>query len=639
MLFVQLIVICGRREKIMINNMPKEREFATYMEEYEYEEFRDFLDGEIERIAKTGFQFRIEGRNMGWRKLEGYKETEIRNTGDLFYAIANGIGDFSGRITVEYDKFIIEDDGVGLDNPQVLFEKSTSGWGNEVSIQNPFGEGFFSTLMVANKIKVRSIGFEAIFDVRKMFEQNTLDCITIKGSARRSGFVVELTDLEDEYSFWTVEQRVQEVAQFISGMNFYLNGKRLEHKKFTDTDGSPFAKVLDNEYVVGWIRPFKWGSEDGYGGDGYEVYAQERFVKEIYASGLKGIVLLKDGKVDLRSPDRKEIIRNEKSQKFEEVMKLEIKEMFKEVLIKGGDDDIDKYADLVDRYVPVEEYKPLIKFVYASDNEKFKEIIEKIKDKADAGEQIDFTQIAEEVEMEEQAIVEELELRNEVPQATETVTVERPEPQVVERVKTGSELRQNKVTFYVKKSELDCYVDKLSLAEYHKLPVIIVRNKLEERVLERMENFLHIKELRERVELSAQLKKVGAVDEIEERASWLFGVISKGLGFDRNIFRIGDMTVYKETKVGGEEIVKEEEPALAVARGSEIYIDRGCLKKNRLVASNSKNILNSDRAFIATNMEVIAHELAHVMYSTTDNTQEHAEAQVEITNKILQGLF
>lgn len=104
MLFAQLIVICGRREKIMINNMPKEREFAIYMEEYEYEEFRDFLDGEIERIAKTGFQFRIEGRNMGWRKREGYKETEIRNTGDLFHAIANGIGDFSGRITVYNDR-------------------------------------------------------------------------------------------------------------------------------------------------------------------------------------------------------------------------------------------------------------------------------------------------------------------------------------------------------------------------------------------------------------------------------------------------------------------------------------------------------------------------------------------------------
>jgi len=542
-------------------------------------------------------------------------------------------------ITVLHDKFVIEDDGVGLFDPQVLFEKSTSGWGEEVSSQNPFGEGFFSTLMVANKIKVRSIGFEAVFDVRKMFEQNTLDCITIKGSARRRGFVVELTDLEDEYNVWLVQRRVRDVAQFINGINFYLNGEKLKHKKFTDTDGSPFAVVIDNEYVTGWLRPFRWGQEESYEGDEYKVYAQERFVKENYAPGVAGTVLIKDGMVDLRSPDRKEIIRNEKAQKFIDAMNKEIKKMFIGILQNGGDEDIDKYADFIDRYVPVEEYKPLIKFIYSTDVSNFKEILEKIKDKADTGEQIDFTQIAEEVEMEEQAIVEELELRNEVPKATETVTIERPEPQVVERVKTGSELREEKITFYVKKSEIDLFIDKLSLAEYHRLPVIIVRNKLEEKVLEGMENFLHIKELKERVELSAQLKKVGAIDEVEERALWIFEVISKGLGFSKNIFKIGDMTVYKEIKIGGEEIVKEAEPALAVARGSEIYIDRGCLKKSRLVASNSKNILNSDRAFIATNMEVIAHELAHVMYGVTDNTKEMYQAQLEITNKILQGLF
>ncbi len=98
------------------------------------------------------------------------------------------------------------------------------------------------------------------------------------------------------------------------------------------------------------------------------------------------------------------------------------------------------------------------------------------------------------------------------------------------------------------------------------------------------------------------------------------------------------MTVFKETKIGDKETVKEEEPALAVAYGNEIYIDRKHLKKNKLEAGG-KEITNSDRAFIALNMETIAHELAHVMYGTVDNTKEHAEAQITITNKILAGLF
>ena len=152
-----------------------------------------------------------------------------------------------------------------------------------------------------------------------------------------------------------------------------------------------------------------------------------------------------------------------------------------------------------------------------------------------------------------------------------------------------------------------------------------------------MENFLHIKELKERVELSAQLKKVGAIDEVEERALWIFEVISKGLGFSKNIFKIGDMTVYKEIRIGGEEIVKEAEPALAVARGSEIYIDRGCLKK-ALVASNSKIFLIVI-GHSATNMEVIAHELA-IMYNTDKQRMfRHSGDLNNITRTVLRAVL
>ena len=534
-------------------------------------------------------------------------------------------------IKIKMDKVVFNDNGKGCSDPQVLFEKSTSGWGKEVSNQNPFGEGFFSTLMVANKVKVRSIGFEAVFDIRKMFEENTLDCITTKGSSRRSGFYIELTDLEEEYNSWLAEERVKEVAQYISGINFYLNGEKLKHKKFTDTDGSPFAVVINNEYAKGWLRPFNWGP-DGYGGDKYKVYAQERFVKDIYTTGVAGTVLIKDGMVDLRSPDRKEIIVNEKAQNFTESMNTEIKRMFIKVLQKGGDKDIDSYADWIDRPVPVEEYEHLIKFVYTTDFADFDKILDGIKEKVAAGEDVNFNEIAEQVEIQRQEVRDEVELKNK-PRPLETV-----EKEATQIVRTGTELRDSKITFYVKKEEMDMFVEKLSLAEYHGLPVVIIRNKLEEKVIEKKENILHIKDLRENVELSAQLKRVGAVDEAEERAMWLFEIISKGLGLDKNIFRIGDMTVYKETKIGDKETVREEEPALAVAYGSEIYIDRKSLKKNKLEVG-SKGITNSDRAFIALNMETIAHELAHVLYGTIDNTKEHAEAQITITNKILAGLF
>lgn len=550
-------------------------------------------------------------------------------------------------ITVHRDKFIINDDGKGCDNVNALFEKSTSGWGEEVSSQNPFGEGFFSTIMVANLIRVRSVGFEAEFNVREMFEKNTLDVVRVKGSAKRSGFSVELEDLDDEYSRWAVEDRVKQVAQYISGTNFYLNGEKVKTKKFTDTDNHKFARVIKTEDFKGWIRPHKWGSKpegDGYGGDYLKLYAQERFVKELNYSGIDGVILVADGKVDLRSPDRKDVITNDKYRAFKEKMDKEIKRTYLDVLENGDDKDIDKYADLIDRYIPMEEYANYMKFVYAGDVDKFQEILQKLFELREEGKQVDFNEVAEMLEIEERKenveIIEDLELRNETPTSPKNNTSLSNNEEIETGERTGGKLKEeNKITFFVKIADLDIYKEKVELAEYHKQPVILVRNKLEQRVLESRENFLHIKELKEKVELSAQLKKVGAIDTIEERALWVFNIISKGLGFVNNIFKIGDMTVYKETKVGGTEEVVEEEPALAIARGQEIYIDRKSLKREGLEVSKSQRLTNADRTFVVKNMEVIAHELAHVMYGTSDNTKEHAEAQVKITNQILQGLF
>ena len=294
-------------------------------------------------------------------------------------------------ITVSHDRFTIEDNGKGCTSPQVLFEKSQSGWSEEIDSQNPFGEGFFSTIMVANMIRVKSVGFVAEFDVRKMFEQNTVDCISVKGSDKKSGFIVELEDLEDEYSIWSVENRVIEVAQFIRGIQFYLNGKLIEHKSFTDTDGSPYAIPVKTDKFEGWLRPFVWGS-DGYDGDEYALYAQERKVKENYLTGVKGLIHVKDGVLDLRSPDRKDVVHNDKYKQFNEAVRKEIKSVMLNLLQTAGDSDIDKYADVVDRFLSPEEYERYMRFVVTTDLVDFDKLVEKIEEKKEKGEKFTFDQ-------------------------------------------------------------------------------------------------------------------------------------------------------------------------------------------------------------------------------------------------------
>lgn len=54
--------------------MIREFELEPYCDEYEYEMFLVNLDDEVDRLAKTGYNWHIEGRNMGWLHRSGYKD-------------------------------------------------------------------------------------------------------------------------------------------------------------------------------------------------------------------------------------------------------------------------------------------------------------------------------------------------------------------------------------------------------------------------------------------------------------------------------------------------------------------------------------------------------------------------------------
>jgi ribonuclease HII len=106
------------------------------------------------------------------------------------------------------------------------------------------------------------------------------------------------------------------------------------------------------------------------------------------------------------------------------------------------------------------------------------------------------------------------------------------------------------------------------------------------------------------------------------------------------VFHIGDVTAVLEKRLLDDATVEKKElTVLAVAQGEDIYIDRTKLQKSKLKPSDSKRILESDRRFLCSNITVIAHELAHVMHQTIDNTKEHAERQLDITAQIMNRIF
>jgi len=549
-------------------------------------------------------------------------------------------------VELKNDVIVFEDDGIGCINPNVLFEKSETGWDEATTTENnPFGEGFFSVMMVSNLIEVESIGFKAVFDVEEMFRTRNVECIEVTKSSRRKGFRVTLTKLTDEYQQYSAIERVKQIGQYIPNLKIKISSdwstEVVETKDFTTPDGSPFAMTLKTDLFTGWVRPFAWG-KDGYN-DSLLLFAQSRMVKELYFSGITGVVHANTGAIDLRSPDRKEVISNGAWTQFHTKLNNLIKQMVIKVVKDGSDGDIDKYEAVIDRHLSVEEYGQYIRFIRATDADMAK-IMKKIKElMAEGATEIpSLDELAKIIAEEERDIVEsggqvaELNLSQGGKIAVGSNSPQEGSPT---GEKTGGKVSEDEVgiSFYVEMSELIAYKDKLGLAEHYGMVVILCRNKLEKKTLEDI-GVLHLSKLNETVELKAKLHKVGAEDAIEERAMFIFKVLSRLIGSKKNLFKIGDMDVTKEVTVGARKTTEKVE-AMAVAREGEIFVDRGQLKKEQLEIGREGRLKNSDRAFIAKNLDTITHELCHVLYNVTDNTTEFYKGQAELAMRIVSGMY
>ena len=271
------------------------------------------------------------------------------------------------NVTVTDNKVIVEDDGVGCTDPEKLFIKNISGWNETVtSNENPFGEGFFSTIVAFNHIEVESVGFNAIFDVNKMFAENNVDVVDIIPNRRKKGFKVILTDWIEGVRDYRIEYQFREVAKYIKNPKIYVNGNRVKYEGINPANiDKPFVYKVDNEYFRGWIRPHSWRCD----WDNAEIkcFAFDRVVKDSSKfSGIAGVLNFKPNKIDLRSPDRKEFIFNEKYEDACNALLKEIRKMYIKVVKNGSDEQIKNYETSIDKYTSLNDYKKLIRFKFVT---------------------------------------------------------------------------------------------------------------------------------------------------------------------------------------------------------------------------------------------------------------------------------
>lgn len=532
---------------------------------------------------------------------------------------------------------VIENNGNVLSDPQALFSIAESDWDEEVkNSENPFGMGFFSNISVSNLINVHSGNTYITFDVENMISTNNTEIKVEEIDEYYDGFKLILNNFDfDTASAYDIRERVEVLGRYVHELDIYYNGELIEEKDLTEGDGSKYQFSVDDENCRGWIalgNNYSWGNN-------VNVFYKGRLVAPLEGLPyLKGDLHINDKTLNLTSPDRKDIIKDEKLSSFKKSIMDQVEKYCTSLLV-DGEENINDYASCFGYYVNKKNIKNSIKFMTfkskSEDDVKYlKGIALARRDNKDiksfSGYEI---YLQKEAAKQNEQIVNEVtvdpELKTtpkeasgrvyheasyshrdgyvEVPEITQEDLMEKRGSLIIDSVEP---------TFYIGFNEVEQYEYKLNVAKHYDLKIIVSRNEVETSILKSMkesDNVLHISELKEEVSVKGYLSNTDLSTE-ESRALMIFDMISRILGFDHNVFAIGDLMVTKSVVVESigvqEEMIEPNIVVLKDVLNDKVYVDRSIINKNKLRNDTDVNLDIFDYQFIMANFKEMMKQVA-----------------------------
>lgn len=239
-------------------------------------------------------------------------------------------------------KVTIENNGNALTNPQALFSIAESDWDEEVkNSENPFGMGFFSNITVSNLINVHSGNTYITFDVEDMISTNNTEIKVEEIDEYYDGFKLILRNFDfDTASEYRIQERVEVLGKYVHELDIYYNGELIEGKDLTEGDDSKYQFSIDDENCKGWIalgNNYSWGNN-------VNVFYKGRLVAPLEGFPyLKGDLHVSDKTLNLTSPDRKDIIKDEKLNAFKKVISDHVEKYCTSLLVEG-EENISDYS-------------------------------------------------------------------------------------------------------------------------------------------------------------------------------------------------------------------------------------------------------------------------------------------------------
>ena len=221
-----------------------------------------------------------------------------------------------------------------------------------------------------------------------------------------------------------------------------------------------------------------------------------------------------------------------------------------------------------------------------------------------------------------------------------------------------------KTTFWVIASDIPAYLDLIQNAEYHGYQIAIAHNSIQEKLFKNEQidmntgtgKFLPIGLFNYVSTNQVKMKSIGPKTKEEARIEWVINTFINSVPeFEEIDFHIADYEFRTIMKIPGTNIEETKKTtAVAYAEGNDIYMMRKIGYGNSVAGEiqgfygakslrpylryndfplENKTIGWGDITLFLRVVNLIAHEMAHSRYGTTDNTQEHFEAMGKIIAK------
>lgn len=521
------------------------------------------------------------------------------------------------QISIDGSTLIIADDGVGCEDPQSLFEKNTSAWMHE---DEAFGEGFFSVFLIADQIRVRSHDWLLVVDVLEMMKTKNMQIDVKDGLPIEKGFMVELTGEIINQRSWDFRQEVRSLAPIMAA-SISLDKKTIEQKDLLDKPKER-SVVVHNDIFDGVFTPSTDFSTIQYYYDG-------RPVREDYRRFITGKVIIKKGMATLKAPDRKEFIYDDKRRVLMDTVEAEIKNTYRTFLATATDDELDKYADAIEEYIPVEEYAEVL----AVSRKLFlAKALEELENKEEQERQTAKIEVKRERgELPTWPVEGDME-----PEAEDIAKdVNRPR----EKGLLGQFLAKCKRILYIASKDVGDNEALLREVEYAGFTILYAKNKLYEMA------FAHygvgrVLDFKDLIEEDHIITKKEPRSKKEQRFLALMEEVEKHFNLPEGTICLANLEKQTVLKATGEVLTKATErvDGLCVYAENRIYLDRRIIKfpQYRAQEPDYPSVTAHDYRVLLRVQQTLSHELAHLIHGYKDNTIEHAQAMNRIGYEIAE---